>query len=151
MTYTGNFRRGDEIRFRRGSNEYVGTVVNIHSVIGGLEVQADRIGGCRVAMRNVVRLETPKLTEKETLALRALRDTGADGHYEPGRAANGDSIRHASSVRQMREAGYDLHGTTFAGLTDRGLVEGVLAGINSGWTHTMWGLTEEGRRVARGL
>lgn len=146
-------RKRDEVRFRRGDREYVGKVVHVYQTIDAVLVRTHRgkDGAWKVALRSIVRIETPKLTEKERAALVALREVGADGIYTGEILSGGNYARGCTTVRLLKDAGYEVTGRCLSGLMDRGLVEGVLVGINVGWTHHTWGLSEEGRRVAAEL
>ena len=139
MSYDGYYRRGDVVRFRRGSNVYVGTVVRIFGVLAGLEVQAEGIGGVRVAMKHVEQLVTPKLTDKErTALLELLPESGSV------------TLADLNGFRRAKDLPL-VSGTTMHSLAERGLVTGMYPNVSSTTGPLVWRLTEEGRRVARGL
>ena len=140
-------RDGDVIRFRRGEREYVAPVKHVYRALAGVTV-AMPDGEWKVASKSIVRIEVPKLTPKERAALIALRDVGADGIYTDEIAPGGNHVRGCTTVKLLKAKGYEVSGRIMSVLLDRGLVEGVLVGINVGWTHHTWGLSEEGRRVA---
>lgn len=123
-------RRGDVVRLRRGSHEYVMKVHKLPKVGGICIVHGDGNVYWTVQLKSIVRVETPKLTEKEWFALRAL-----DLLAVPSRWPIESDPEVRVSVR------------TLVVLTERGLVRAWKTVDESGPFE--WELTAEGKRVAQ--
>lgn len=130
------FRRGDVVRFRRGSNEYVGTITSIYG--GPLAVVTESGVLMHVAARDVKQVVVPVLTAKERVGLLALSD------HE--KLYKGSSV--TVTVRDLALVRGDsvVTGSCLAKLQRRGLVYQARYGITG--LVSLWGLTDEGRRVA---
>lgn len=134
------FRRGDVIRFRRGNNEYLGTIYRASPALKGCivtvkEGQEHERGAWTVRWSSIVRIEVPVLTEKEREALIALRD------YPGDRV----TVKDLAWVRLSS----NVTGSCLSRLEKRGFVAQSREGLTG--LVSLWALTGEGRRVAKTL
>lgn len=128
-------RKRDVVLFRRGDNEYTGTVRSISRHMRGCIVEIEdgpayMHGAWSVRFDSVIRIEVPSLTEKERLALGELARE-----------------RVGATVAELRGIGVEIAGKTLRDLEDRGFVQGSSRGVAVSGA-LAWRLTEEGRRVS---
>lgn len=126
-------RKRDVVLFRRGNNEYVGTIRTVSERMGGCIVEVEEgpaymHGAWAVAFKSIVRVEKPVLTEKERAALALLAP----------------ALR-PMIVAEMKAAGHAISAKTLRDLADRGFVVAWKTVGESGPFE--WELTGEGRRV----
>lgn len=133
-------RRGDVIRFWRGSNTYTGTVVALDPLMKGCTVIPQHSVGrhdvkpWHVMTKTVVRIETPKLTAKEVVIVRLL-----------------DRYKRPMTMAEMREKGYRVNSRTLGTLYERGLIVPTREGVTS-QDAPQWSLTHpDGLRAASAL
>jgi hypothetical protein len=125
------FRRGDTVRFLRGSNEYVGSILRWSDAMRGVIVQV-KDSQYTVRYDSITRIETYVLTEKERAGLEAIASVCRGGI---------ESV----TVRALKMVGRTVSGTTLHGLDQRGLVTSHSKIEGSG--PRAWTLTEAGKRA----
>lgn len=147
------YRNGDVVQFRRGSNEYVGTIIRIYGVVAGLRVRVEpgveqvapghrRVEGypreMTVMIKDVQQIVVPVLTAKERVAIEELSHESVSV-----------TVSDLNGTRRATVPPLPLiSGTTLYGLSQRGLVTGEHYNIASASGPFLWRLTLEGRRVA---